>query len=92
MTPAELVHLASAAFPGRTFNLIDVGNGPVATSSAVSVRRLVQEFAVTIRGTRGDYTGLGDTIEAAHADALACRAEYDPPVEPVPATQGTLDL
>jgi len=31
-----------------------------------------------VRGRLTDYQGAGPTIEAAHADALALRAEHEP--------------
>ena len=80
MTATDLCRLASAAFPDLTFEPIDFGCGPVAASSAVRVRpsREGTGYYVAVRGERMDYVGSGPTIEAAHADALACRAEYEP--------------
>lgn len=95
MTAPDLCRLASAAFPGVAFEPIDLGHGRIrAHSPSVRVRYRpeVAGFMVTVPGDKADYTGSGDTIEAAHADALACRAEYEPPVEPVPTTQRALDL
>lgn len=100
MTPAELVHLATAAFPLRSFTGIALERSgrllaSVAQSPDLSVHHheAFDVYTVTVRGARTDYqSGQFATIEEAHADALACRAEYEPPAEPVPATHGALDL
>ena len=95
MTAPDLCRLASAAFPGVTFEPLDLGHGIIrAQSSSVRVRRhpKVVGFMVTVPGGQADYTGTGDTIEAAYADALACRAEHEPAPAPLPTVQGTLDL
>ena len=85
MTAPDLCHLASIAIPGVTFHPIDFGRGMVSArshSARVTHRPDVDGYTVTVRGDRFDYQGAGDTIEAAHADALACRAEYEPKVAP----------
>lgn len=95
MTATDLCALASTAFPGVTFEPIDFGRGHVRAHSPsvrVTLRPNVDGYTVTVRGDRFDYQGAGDTIESAHADALACRAEYEPEVAPAPTVQGTLDL
>ena len=85
MTAPDLCHLASIAIPGVTFHPIDFGRGNVRAQSPsvrVRVRPEVTGYMVTVPGQNADYTGSGDTFEAAHADALACRAEYEPKVAP----------
>lgn len=94
MTAPDLCALASAAFPGLTFTPVTTGRTVSARSPELRVIQYVgqDDFAVVVRGRLTDFQGAGDTISAAHADALAVKAEYEPPVEPVPTTQGTLDL
>lgn len=92
MTAPDLCALASAAFPGLTFTPIAIGNACIAQSRTLSVhhRPWMNDYTVTVRGERTDYqSGTFDTIEAAHADAMACRAEYEPePAAPTgPAVQ-----
>ena len=84
MTAPDLCRLASRAFPSLTFAPIDIGSASIAQSRTLSVhhRPRTGDFSLTIRGDRCDYQGTGDTIEAAHADALAVKAEHEPPVEP----------
>ena len=80
MTAPDLCRLASAAFPTLTFVSIDTGRTISARSPELRIRQSIgeEEFAVVVRGRLADYTGTGPTLEAAHADALACRAEYEP--------------
>lgn len=96
MTATDLCALASAAFPGVTFTPIDFGRGHVRAQSPsvrVRVRPEVNGYMVTVPGQNADYTGTGDTIEAAHADALECRAEHERTrAFANPHTQGLLDL
>ena len=91
MTAPDLCRLASRAFPTLTFAPIDIGSASIAQARSLSVhhRPRTDDFSMTIRGDRCDYQGTGDTIEAAHVDALACRAEHEPePVAPTgPAVQ-----
>ena len=91
MTAPDLCRLASRAFPALTFAPIDIGSASIAQSRTLSIhyRPRTDDFSVTIRGDRCDYPGAGDTIEAAHADALACRAEHEhePVAPPGPAVQ-----
>ena len=91
MTAPDLCRLASRAFPALTFQPIDIGSASIAQARTLSVhhRPRTGDFSVTVRGETCDYQGTGDTIEAAHADALACRAEHEPePVAPTgPAVQ-----
>ena len=91
MTAPDLCRLATAAFPRLTFEPIDIGSASIAQSRTLSVhhRPRTDDFSVTIRGDRCDYQGTGDTIEMAHADALACRAEHEPETTtpPGPAVQ-----
>lgn len=100
MTPAELCRLATAAFPLRSFTGIALERSgrllaSVAQSPDLSVHHheAFDVYTVTVRGARTDYqSGQFATIEEAHADALACRAEYEPPGDPPSTTQGALDL
>lgn len=92
MTAPDLCALASIAIPGVTFEPIDFGRGHVRAHSPsvrVACRPGVEGYTVTVRGDCFDYQGAGDTIEAAHRDAVECRAEHEPePVAPVgPAVQ-----
>lgn len=88
MTAPDLCRLASAAFPGVTFTPIDTGRTISARSPELRILQFVGEddFACVVRGRLTDYQGAGPTIEAAHADALACRAEHEPaPTASAPA-------
>ena len=91
MTATDLCRLASAAVPGLTFTPIDTGRTVSARSPELRVLQCVgqDDFAVVVRGRLADYQGAGDTIEMAHADALACRAEHEPDTTtpPGPAVQ-----
>jgi hypothetical protein len=82
MTAPDLCRLASAAFPGRTFHAIDFGGGTVSAASPalrVVCSRFEDMFSVSLRTDAESYrSAWHPTIEAAHADALACRAEYEP--------------
>lgn len=81
MTAPDLCRVASIAIPGVTFTPIDFGRGHVRAHSPsvrVTRRRDVEGYTVTVRGNGVDYQGAGDTIADAYADALACRAEYEP--------------
>jgi hypothetical protein len=82
MTAPDLCRLASAAFPNLTFTPIDTGRTISARSPELRILQFVgqDDFAVVVRGRLTDYQGAGPTIEAAHADALACRAEHEPTV------------
>ena len=85
MTAPDLCRLASIAIPGHAFVPIDTGRTVSARSTEL---RVIQhggqdDFAVVVRGRLTDYQGAGPTIELAHADALACRAEHEPEPEPV---------
>ena len=88
MTAPDLCRLASAAFPGLTFEPIDLGSRTIsARSPELRVIHSIDAdaFAVALRGDRFDYrSDWHDTIEAAHADALAVKAEYEP--EPAKTT------
>jgi hypothetical protein len=86
MTAPDLCRLASEAFPSLTFTPIDTGRTISARSPELRILQFVgqDDFAAVVRGRLTDYQGAGPTIEAAHADALACRAEY----EPAPAHTG----
>jgi hypothetical protein len=94
MTAPDLCRLASRAFPSLTFAPIDIGSASIAQARTLSVhhRPRTDDFSVTIRGDRCDYQGTGDTIEAAHADALACRAEHELEPAETPATAVQLPL
>lgn len=96
MTAPDLCRLASIAIPGVHFEPIDFGRGHVrAHSSSVRVthRPGVDGYTVTVRGNGVDYQGAGDTIEAAHRDAVECRAEHERTrAFADPQTQGLLDL
>ena len=88
MTAPDLCRLASAAFPNLTFTPIDTGRTISARSPELRIIQFVgqDDFAAVVRGRLTDYQGAGPTIEAAHADALACRAEYEPaPTASAPA-------
>lgn len=82
MTAPDLCRLASAAFPKLTFVPIDLGSRTLsARSPELRVIHSIDHhaFAVALRGDRFDYrSDWHDTIEAAHADALAVKAEYEP--------------
>ena len=80
MTAPDLCRLASEAFPGVTFTPIDTGRTISARSPELRILQFVGEddFAAVVRGRLTDYQGAGPTIEAAHADALALRAEHEP--------------
>jgi hypothetical protein len=86
MTAPDLCRLASAAFPLRSFTGIALERhgrllATVAQSSELSVHHNEETdlYSVTVRGSRQDYqSGQFATIEEAHADALACRAEHEP--------------
>jgi len=93
MTAPDLCRLASAAFPGVTFKPIDIGRACIAQSAEFSIhhRPWMGDFTATVRGQRTDYqSGTFDTIEAAHADALACRAEHEH--EPAPTVSAPAQL
>lgn len=96
MTAPDLCTLASAAFPGITFEPIDFGRGHVRAQSPsvrVRCRPEVAGFMVTVSGQKADYTGTGNTILDAHADAVACRAEHERTRSFADIqTQGLLDL
>jgi hypothetical protein len=94
MTAPDLCRLATAAFPGLTFAPIDIGSASIAQARTLSVhhRPRTDDFSVTVRGETCDYQGTGDTIEAAHADALACRAEHEFEPAETPATAAQLPL
>ena len=95
MTAPDLCTLASAAFPGLTFTPITTGRTISARSPELRVIQYIgqDDFAVVVRGRLTDYQGAGDTIEAAHRDAVECRAEHER-ARPFadPQTQGLLDL
>jgi hypothetical protein len=80
MTATDLCRLASAAFPTLTFAPIDTARTISARSPELRFLQFVgqDDFGAVVRGRLTDYQGAGPTIEAAHADALACRAEYEP--------------
>jgi hypothetical protein len=86
MTAPDLCRLASAAFPGLAFEPVDVGRGPIAMASQLSVRERQDEpgFHVTVRGCRISYTDYGDTIHESHANAVALHAEYEPDAAATP--------
>lgn len=94
MTPTDLCRLATAAFPGLTFTPMAGVCCVYARASTLYVThyRDFDRFACVVFGELSNYQGVGDTIEAAHRDALAVKAEHEPPVDPVPTTQGALDL
>ena len=96
MTAPDLCRLSSIAIPGHTFAPIDTGRTISARSPELRVIQYVgqDDFAVVVRGRLTDYQGAGPTIEAAHADALACRAEheFEPAETPAPATAVQLPL
>lgn len=96
MTAPDLCTLASATFPGVTFEPIDFGRGHVRAHSPsirVTCRPDVDGYTVTVRGDRFDYQGAGDTIADAHRDAVECRAEHERTrAFADPQTQGLLDL
>jgi hypothetical protein len=80
VTAPDLCRLASAAFPNLTFTPMDGVRCVYARASTLYVThyRDFDRFACVVFGERDNYQGVGNTIEAAHADALACRAEYEP--------------
>ena len=94
MTAPDLCRLASRAFPSLTFAPIDIGSASISQSRTLSVhhRPRTDDFTVTIRGDRCDYQGTGDTIEMAHADALAVKAEHELEPAETPATAVQLPL
>lgn len=90
MTAPDLCRLASAAFPGLTFTPIDTGRTVSARSPGLRILQYIGQdnFAVVVQGRLTDFQGAGDTIEAAHADALAVKAEHEPEAPTLgPATQ-----
>lgn len=94
MTAPDLCRLASRAFPALTFEVIDIGAASIVRCRTLSIhfRPRTADYAVTVRGETCDYQGTGDTIEMAHADALACRAEHEPEPAETPATAVQLPL
>jgi len=92
VTATDLCRLASASFPNLTFVPIDTARTISARSPELRFLQLVgqDDFAAVVRGRLTDYQGAGPTIEAAHADALACRAEYEP--EPTVSAPAQLPL
>jgi hypothetical protein len=92
MTALDLCRLASAAFPNLNFVPIDTGRTISARSPELRILQFTGQdnFAAVVRGRLTDYQGAGPTIEAAHADALACRAEYEP--EPAPTVSAPAQL
>ena len=94
MTAPDLCRLASRAFLGHTFAPIDTGRTISARSPELRVIQYVgqDDYAVVVRGRLSDYQGAGDTIEMAHADALACRAEHEFEPAETPATAVQLPL
>ena len=92
MTAPDLCRLASHAFPALTFQPIDIGSASIAQARTLSVhhRPRTDDFSVTVRGETCDYQGAGDTIEMAHADALAVKAEHEP--EPAKTTTAAVQL
>jgi hypothetical protein len=90
VTAPDLCRLAFAAFPGVTFKPIDFGGGTVSAASPalrVVCSRFEDMFSISLRTDAESYrSAWHHTIEAAHADALACRAEYEPtPTASAPA-------
>jgi hypothetical protein len=94
MTAPDLCRLAHETFPTLTFTPIDTGRTISARSPELRILQFVgqDDFAAVVRGRLTDYQGAGPTIEAAHADALACRAEHEPEVEPTVSTPAQLPL
>ena len=94
MTAPDLCRLASRAFPALTFEVIDIGAASIVRCRTLSIhfRPRTADYAVTVRGETCDYQGTGDTIEMAHADALACRAEHEFEPAETPATAVQLPL